>query len=56
MSKSNFSFLAEQWSFLLQDAQSSEKYAQNDPRAAAIYARRTLEIALKWLYKNDSSL
>lgn len=56
MSKSNFSFLAEKWAFLLQDAQSAEKYAQNDPRAAAIYARRTLEIALKWLYKNDSSL
>lgn len=56
MSKSNFSFLAENWTFLLQDAQAAEKYAQNDPRAAAIYARRTLEISLKWLYKKDSSL
>lgn len=53
---SNFSFLAESWAFLLQDAQAAEKYAQNDPRAAAIYARRTLEISLKWLYKKDSSL
>lgn len=56
MSRSNFSFLAENWAFLLQDAQAAEKYAQNDPRAAAIYARRTLEISLKWLYKKDSSL
>lgn len=56
MLKSNFSFLAENWTHLLHDAQSAEKYAQNDPRAAAIYARRTLEIAMKWLYKNDSSL
>jgi type I restriction enzyme, R subunit len=56
MSKSNFLFLAENWAFLLQDAQAAEKYAQNDPRAASIYARRTLEIAMKWLYKNDSAL
>jgi type I restriction enzyme R subunit len=56
MSQSNFSFLAEHWAFLLKDAQAAEKYAQADPRAAAIYARRTLEIALKWLYKKDSAL
>jgi len=56
MSQSNFSFLIENWTFLLKDAQAAEKYAQADPRAAAIYARRTLELSLKWLYKKDSAL
>lgn len=56
MSKSNFIFLSQSWAFLLQDAQAAEKYALSDPRAAAIYARRTLELSLKWLYKNDSAL
>jgi len=54
--KSNFSFLTEHWSFLLQDAQQVESYALRDPRAASIYARRTLEIALKWLFVNDTAL
>jgi len=54
--KSNFSFLTEYWSFLLQDAQQVEAYALCDPRAASIYARRTLEISLKWLYANDTAL
>ncbi len=53
---SNFSFLAEHWTFLLQDAQQVESYALRDPRAASIYARRTLEISLKWLFANDTAL
>lgn len=56
MSKSNFIFLSQSWAFLLGDAQSAEKYAHSDPRAASIYARRTLELSLKWLYKNDTAL
>jgi len=56
MTKSNFSFLTGAWGFLSQDALMAEKYAQSDPRAAAIYARRSLEISMKWLYENDSSL
>ena len=54
--KSNFSFLTEHWNFLQQDAQQVESYALRDPRAASIYARRTLEIALKWLFANDTAL
>ncbi|MCU7849152.1 MAG: DEAD/DEAH box helicase family protein [Candidatus Thiodiazotropha sp. (ex Lucinoma kastoroae)] len=54
--KSNFSFLSQHWGFLLQDAQQVESYALRDPRAAAIYARRTLEISLKWLFANDTAL
>lgn len=56
MTQSNFSFLSESWAFLLKDAQQVEGYALRDPRAAAIYARRTLEIALKWLFANDTAL
>ncbi|NOY72553.1 MAG: DEAD/DEAH box helicase family protein [Gammaproteobacteria bacterium] len=41
---------------MLQDAQQVESYALRDPRAASIYARRTLEIALKWLFTNDTTL
>ncbi|MCK5666435.1 MAG: DUF4145 domain-containing protein, partial [Thiotrichaceae bacterium] len=40
----------------MQDAQQVESYALRDPRAAAIYARRTLEISLKWLFANDTAL
>ena len=56
MKRSNFSFLSEHWAFLLQDAQKVESYALRDPRAAAIYARRTLELSLKWLFANDTAL
>ncbi|MCF6251087.1 MAG: DEAD/DEAH box helicase family protein [Methylococcaceae bacterium] len=56
MKKSNFTFLTDHWAFLLQDAQQVESYALRDPRAAAIYARRTLEISLKWLFANDTAL
>jgi len=56
MQNSNFSFLSQHWGFLLQDAQQVESYALRDPRAAAIYARRTLEISLKWLFTNDTAL
>jgi type I restriction enzyme, R subunit len=54
--QSNFNFLAEHWVFLLGDAQQVESYALHDPRAAAIYARRTLELSLKWLFTNDTAL
>jgi len=56
LKQSNFKFLSEHWGFLLQDAQQVESYALRDPRAASIYARRTLEIALKWLFANDTAL
>ena len=53
---SNFSFLSEHWAFLLDDARQVEGYALRDPRAAAIFARRTLERSLKWLFTNDTAL
>jgi type I restriction enzyme, R subunit len=56
MTKSNFAFMAEKWEYLQFDAQSAEKFALSEPRVSAIYARRTLELALKWLFKRDSAL
>ncbi|WP_292993104.1 DEAD/DEAH box helicase family protein [Nitrosomonas sp.] len=56
MKPSNFNFLAKHWDFLLNDARQAESYALRDPRAAAIYARRTLELSLRWLFANDVSL
>ncbi len=53
---SNFKFLAENWNFLLDDAQRVEAFALRDPRTAAFYARRTLECSLQWLFENDTAL
>jgi type I restriction enzyme R subunit len=53
---SNFTFLSQSWDFLSDDANKAERYSFPDPRAASIYARRALELALKWLFQNDSSL
>ncbi len=54
MTQSNFSFLSGTWAFLLNDATMAEKYALSDPRASAIYGRRTLELGMKWVFKNDA--
>ena len=48
--------MTEHWAFLLDDARQVEGYALRDPRAAAIFARRTLERSLKWLFDNDTAL
>ncbi|MBX9918119.1 MAG: DEAD/DEAH box helicase family protein [Nitrosomonas sp.] len=56
MKPSNFDFLADHWTFLLDSACQAESYALRDPRTAAIYARRTLELSLRWLFANDTAL
>ncbi|MEP3629185.1 MAG: DEAD/DEAH box helicase family protein [Hyphomicrobiales bacterium] len=56
MVQSNFSFLTGGWAFLADWAVKAEKYAQSDPFATAIAARKTLEVALKWQFENDTSL
>ncbi len=53
---SNFDFLESNWSFLHKETKRVEAFAFRDPRTAAFYARRTLELGLAWLYKNDTSL
>jgi type I restriction enzyme R subunit len=52
----NFFFLQREWPDLYESATKAETFALPDPRTACFYARRTLEIAVSWLYKNDASL
>ena len=53
----NFSFLHQpEWAFLFDSASKAEELANTDARASCFYARRTLELAIAWLYKHDSAL
>lgn len=53
---SNFAFLADEFSEIHSSAVRAETLALGDPRAGAFYARRTLEVAMHWVFKHDSSL
>ncbi|EEE47200.1 DEAD/DEAH box helicase family protein [Roseibium alexandrii] len=53
---SNFSFLTAEFPDVQASAQRAETLVNGDPRASAFYARRTLEIAVKWIFKHDASL
>ncbi len=53
---SNFAFLAPEWSLLYESATKAEGMANSDARAACFYARRSLEIAVAWLYTHDRAL
>src|SRR5689334_8892484 len=39
-----------------ESASRAEQFVNADPRTACFYARRSLELAVAWLYKNDSAL
>src|SRR5688572_16673743 len=56
MADSNFSFLRQEWPPLHEPAAKAESLVYPDPRASCFYARRTLELAVWWLYKHDKSL
>jgi type I restriction enzyme R subunit len=53
---SNFAFLQSEWPQLFTEGQKAEALVVPDPRTACFYARRTLEIAVAWLYKSDAAL
>jgi type I restriction enzyme R subunit len=53
MTTSNFAFLQTGWPELLAEAQRSEAACHADPRTACFYARRTLELAVAWLYRAE---
>lgn len=53
---SNFAFLQAEWHALYEAALKVETLALPDSRTACFYARRTLELAVKWLYKHDATL
>ncbi|ODS92675.1 MAG: restriction endonuclease subunit R [Comamonas sp. SCN 65-56] len=50
---SNFGFLQPDWPDLLAEARRAEAAAHADPRTACFYARRTLELAVAWLYRAE---
>ena len=54
MSMSNFAFLQTGWPELLAEAQRAEAACHTDPRTACFYARRTLELAVAWLYRAEA--
>jgi type I restriction enzyme R subunit len=53
---SNFAFLQAEWPLLHESATKAEDMVHADARAACFYARRTLELAVAWLYKHDRGL
>jgi type I restriction enzyme R subunit len=53
---SNFTFLQTEWPALHEAAVRAESLVNSDARAACFYARRTLELAVQWLYRSDSTL
>lgn len=53
---SNFAFLAAEFPEIFDSAKRAETLAEGDPRAAAFYARRTVELAVQWAFKHDPSL
>ena len=53
---SNFIFLADEFPDIHSSALRAETLAMGDPRASAFYARRTLEVAVKWAFKHDPTL
>jgi type I restriction enzyme R subunit len=53
---SNFAFLKSEWSDLHESAAKVESLARTDPRSCCFYARRTLELAIHWLYEHDPEL
>ena len=53
---SQFGFLLPEWPDIHAAAARAEALALADPRAAAFYARRTLELVVSWLYRFDRRL
>ena len=52
----HFTFLESEWPTLYESARRAEVVANIDPRTSIFYARRTLELAVAWLYKFDRNL
>lgn len=50
---SNFAFLQSEWPGIHESAARAEASVYADPRAACFYARRTLELVVKWVYAHD---
>ena len=53
---SNFAFLQTEWPLLHESAIRVEETANTDARTSCFYARRTLEMAVAWLFQHDKAL
>ncbi len=53
---SNFAFLHPNWTPFLEDARAAERLALSMPRTSAFHSRRLLELGVKWVYANDSTM
>ncbi len=53
---SQFTFLQHEWPAVHEAASRAAVSVYADPRAACFYARRTLELAMRWAYKHDADL
>lgn len=53
---SNFAFLQAEWPLMYESAMRVEETANTDARTSCFYARRTLEMAVAWLFQHDRSL
>ncbi|HKP35654.1 MAG TPA: DEAD/DEAH box helicase family protein [Pyrinomonadaceae bacterium] len=53
---SNFTFLKREWPELHDSAVKVVSLARTDARSCCFYARRTLELAIHWLYEHDPAL
>lgn len=53
---SNFDFLRAEWPELAAEAFRAEQFARIDPRSSHLYARRTLEFLVDWLFTAEASL
>ncbi len=53
---SNFEFLRGEWQQIYESAMKAEAYAIPDPGTACFHARRTLELAMQWVFKSDTRL
>src|SRR3979409_332600 len=53
---SNFDFLKTEWPELPSSSRNVESLVHTDTRPCRYHARRTLEMAVDWLYQNDAEL
>ncbi|MCB0768576.1 MAG: DUF4145 domain-containing protein, partial [Flavobacteriales bacterium] len=52
---SNFRFLAEEWPDIAREARDAERFVQVSPTASAVFARKALERAVRWMFENDGA-
>src|SRR5437588_12723765 len=52
----NFAFLQAEWGDVYSSVVQAERLANTDPRTSCFHTRRTLELAVDWIYKFDEDL